>query len=366
MTISTKRRRCSQDCATMARLDDLQALLVCLRGEIPRAADWQGVIALANRTLCSPAIATSLIESGRLASLPADVATFLHEMRRRNEERNHRLLAQLDEAARVLNAGDVQPILFKGSAWLACADPARRGGRMLADLDLMVAPEQYFAVIEQLAGVGYRLESPVSRPEVPAVLWRPQDAATIDLHSDYGSRSTLFMTVDDLARGASVAQLPGSAALLPGPAARVAILLLHDQLKGRDYIRGRIDLRHLLDLRELAEKFGEPEWKELNQLFAHGYARHAMRTQLLTARRLLGLSVPDELVRGVRARLQYRRRLVQLRWPMTARALTLLSLLDPGYLAARRASKRMRASRGMLPRRESVDRLFGRSELGKI
>lgn len=95
-----------------------------------------------------------------------------------------------------------------------------------------------------------------------------------------------------------------------------------------------------------------------------------MRTQLLTARRLLGMDIPDPLVRGVRPRLQFRRRQLQRRWPALTPMLTLLSLIDPAYMAARRAARRAshngEAAGAGLPRRNSLFRLFLRNELGKI
>lgn len=356
----------------MARLDDLHGLLACLSGEIPLDADWAAIIALANRTLCSPMMAARLIDGGCFSSLPTDVRMFLKEIHSRNAERNRRLMVQLDEAATVINAVGVRPIMLKGTAWLAQARPEQRPARLLADLDLLVPPEQFFPIIDQLRDIGYRLEGAALRTDVPAVLSRPQDAATIDLHTQYGHGATLFYGFEALARGGATVGLPDSRVMLPSAIDCIAILLLHDQLKGRDYLRGRIDLRHLIDMQGFAERFENAEWRELERLFASPYGRQAMRTQLLTARRLLDMDVPDALVRGLRARLQYRRRLVQLRWPVTAPAFTLLSMLDPAYLAARRSFRRAEsASTGakggrFLPRRASMERLLLGNELGKI
>lgn len=354
----------------MARLDDLRGLLACLRGDAQAVSDWTGVIALANKTLCVPTAAARLMQSGAFPSLPPDVATFLADVHRRNEDRNRRLLKQLDEAAATLNAISVLPVALKGTAWLAGAKVEHYGDRLLADLDLMVPPDRFFAVAEQLETIGYRPESPLERPDIPAVLSRTQDAATIDLHCDYGGAAALLYGYADLARDAAMVDLPSGIVGMPSAAGCIAVLLLHDQLKGRDYLRGRIDLRHLLDIQHFAKACGEEDWDELERLFARPYARNAMRTQLLTARKLLGVAVPDRLVRGVRARLQYRRRMVQLRWPSATPMLTLLSMLDPSYLAARRASRRLATQGGtapqFLPRRDSMDRLFFRNELGKI
>lgn len=352
----------------MARLDDLRDLLVGLRGEMPARPDWARVIALANKTLCTPAIATHLLDGGHLPILPSDVQTFLREILTRNQQRNQRLIGQLDEACTAMNARGTRPVLLKGSAWLASTNLQQQGQRILADLDLMVPVEHFYAAIEQLTDIGYKLEFPALRAEVPAVLWRPQDVGTIDLHTEYGGRSTLFYQFKDLARDAAPISLPGSTALLPSAVACVAILLLHDQLKGRDYLRGRIDLRHLIDIQRLAADFDDLQWQQLDRLFRQPYAHNAMKTQLLTARKMLQMDVPDALVKGACPRLQYWRRLVQICWPMAAPVLTLLAMLDPTYLAARRAAGRGGAANTgeALPRRQSLRRLFFRNELGKI
>lgn len=365
---------CSSACVTMKRLDLLRGLLRCLRGELPPEKDWGGIIALANRSLCTPTVANRLREAGRFHDLPGDVQAFLAEILARNEERNRRLFHQLDEAAALLNQIGVQPVLLKGTAWLAGVEVERRASRLLTDIDLMVPAERFHDVIERLAGAGYRLDTPVVRPDVPVVLMRPQDAGTIDLHTEYGGATTLHFGHADLAGDGVFRHLSRGAIHLPSAVAGMAILLLHDQLKGRDYLRGRIDLRHLLDMQGLGAGMDAAGWARLDGLFGSGYARAAARTQLLTARRLLGLAVPDGMIGDVRARVQYRRRMVQLCWPVSALPMTLLSLLDPQYLAARRlwrvrggdGSATGADRSGWLPRWGSVARLLRQKEMGKI
>lgn len=357
---------------TIRQPDPLYGLLACLRGELPERADWHNIITLANRTLCSPMIAARLRDSGRFASLTSDVRLFLEEMLARNEERNRRLLLQLDEATATLETIGVRPLLLKGTAWLAGAVPERRGERMLADLDLMICPSDHRATIDRLTRLGYRLHAPVLRPDVPVVLWRPEDVATIDLHCEYGGATTMQCRAEELMHDARPVALPHSRPLLPSPIFQVAILLLHDQLKGRDYLRGRIDLRHLLDIQSLAGDFDDRQWDDLEALFTGRYARNAVKTQLLTAHKLLGLNVPRRIIRGTLPALQYRRRMIQARWPMLALPLTLLSLLDPCYLEARHGWKSRLAlpaahpSRRWLPRRASLKRLLFVREPGKV
>ncbi|NIJ16646.1 nucleotidyltransferase family protein [Sphingobium vermicomposti] len=359
----------------MNRLDRLQGLLACLDGDLPQQDDWPGIIELANHSLCTPMVASQLEAAGRFPALPPDLQRFLREVHVRNGERNRRLLLQLDEAATIMNAVGVEPILLKGTGWLAAAKEEQRADRLLTDLDLMVPPEGFHDVVDALVRAGYRPETAAVRPDVPLVLLRPEDAGTIDLHSEYGGATTLRFRHADLTVGGTRCRLPGSVAHLPPPVGSMAILLLHDQLKGRDYLRGRIDLRHMLDMRSLAAGFGPAEWESLDRLFPPGYARGAARTQLLTAHKLLGLSVPDAMIRDIRAQLQYWRRMIQVRWPVSALMLTMLSLCDPQYLAARRrwrlakgggASSSRATGRAWLPRRGSVARLLSWREVGKI
>ena len=359
----------------MNRLDRLQGLLACLDGDLPRQDDWTGIIELANHSLCTPLVASQLEAAGRFPALPSDLRRFLREIHVRNGERNRRLLNQLDEAAALLNSVGVEPVLMKGTAWLAAVKDDQRADRLITDLDLMVPPARFHDAIEQLVGAGYRLDSPLVRPDVPVVLLRPEDAGTIDLHSEYGGATTLRFTHADMVGDASLHRLTSGVAYLPSPVVGMAILLLHDQLKGRDYLRGRIDLRHMLDMRSLAAGFGPVEWERLDRLFPPGYARTAARTQLFTAHRLLGLEVPDYVRRSARAKLQHWRRMVQIRWPASALMLTMLSLLDPQYLIARRRWRLARGeklsggktgARAWLPRRVSVARLLSWKEVGKV
>ncbi|WP_022683560.1 nucleotidyltransferase family protein [Sphingobium bisphenolivorans] len=361
----------------MNRLDHLRGLLACLRGEVPVEDQWMGIIEMANHSLCTPLVASRLRDSGRLPLLPSDVQRFLEEIYGRNEERNQRLYGQLDEAAKLLNDAGIEPVVLKGTAWLAAAAPAKRGDRLLSDLDLLVPPQQIAAAVSRLQGLGYQLEAPHEGPDVPLVLFRLTDAATIDLHSDYGSRTTLHYGHGDIVRDGARHRLAQGTVYLPSTVTSVAILLLHDQLKGRDYLRGRIDLRHLVDIQSLAHGMDAVAWRQLDGLFAAGYARSAARTQLRTAKKLLGLNVPAASTGSIRAVLQYRRRLMQVRWPATALPLTMLSLLDPQYLRARRTWRAAAASPGAkeaggrqaskwLPRRTSVERLLSWREIGKI
>ena len=53
----------------------LEALIAGLRGHVMSTADWRPVIALANRTLLTPALFSALAQSGEIHRLPDDCAS---------------------------------------------------------------------------------------------------------------------------------------------------------------------------------------------------------------------------------------------------------------------------------------------------
>ena len=322
----------------MASRNPLLGLVASLRGAPPSDCAWEAVVALANRSLTTPALAARTEGSDRRDGLPRDLREFLAEVLRRNMARNERLLAQLAEAAGALNAKGIRPLLLKGTALLASHPDYASKERLLSDLDLMVAPADFVPSVDCLLRSGYRTEADCSDGRVPAVLLRPDQPGSIDLHT---GMQGLAMQCDFAVASshATVAHIGSAEVLVPSPTVQMMILVLHDQLKGRDYLQGTIDLRHLIDMEVLSRSPTAIDWSLLASLFPRGYARTALEVQLLTAKRLMGLSVPPQLCRSMLAKAQYWRRLLQARWPMSRVPLTIATLVaDPRYLVARQAS----------------------------
>lgn len=324
----------------MARRDPLHDLIDSLRGAPPIDCDWEAVVALANRSLTTPTLAVRTELSDRRNSLPPDLREFLAEVLRRNMMRNAQLLAQLVEAAGALNAAGIRPLLLKGTALLVSHPRYASKERLLSDLDLMVAPADFARSMNCLLRTGYRAEPCRSDGQVPAVLLRADQPGSIDLH---GMMQGLAMRCDFAlaSKHAAVVRVGPVEMLVPSPTVQTMILVLHDQLKGRDYLQGTIDLRHLIDMDVLSRSPVAIDWPLLASLFPRGYARTALEVQLLTAKRLIGLSVPQPLCGGVLSKAQFRRRLLQARCPMLRLPLTVATLAaDPRYFGARRAALR--------------------------
>jgi hypothetical protein len=292
---------------------DLKALAGAMQGRPPQDAEWDGVLDLANRSLITPRLAIALADH----PLPPDVDVFLQDVLARNRHRNQRLRAQLDSAALQLNRRGVTPVLLKGSAALLSADAARRDGRMLCDLDILVRPEQIDDAILALQAGGYALVSRRHGGDLHAVaeLMREGEHAMIDLHQRAPGPPGMAEVSDLRARCSTEVIGDGAAALLPSPTLQLFFLVLHDQFHDGDYWSGRLNLRHLLDTADLLGAAGGVDWAYLDSLVETPVVRNALDTLLIDARWLTGATLPAHRLRRLWPRLQHWRRLTQVSRP---------------------------------------------------
>lgn len=82
----------------------LDALVSGLQGHLVPDVDWQALIALANHTLLTPALFSSLTQSGQIERLPGDVRDYLAFIDDCNRNRNLSLRAQLIETVAAFNS----------------------------------------------------------------------------------------------------------------------------------------------------------------------------------------------------------------------------------------------------------------------
>jgi len=284
------------------------ALLGALRGEPPDTRLWTDVIELANRSWLTPALLAAFTASGRVDELPADVRQYLGFIHGRNRDRNLRLRAQLQEAVAALNRAGIRPILLKGAITLFTAPGSAIGNRMMSDLDLLIEESDSATAEASLAALGYR------RAEGQHGLWRPQDPGVVELHARAG-------VIAEYSAGESAARLlkrdrNGANALLPSPTLQALNLILHDQIKEGDYWRGCIDLRHLCDLATLSAMPGGIDWVYLRAALHGRLWLNALEMQALTLHGVLGVTIPSTMRRRLVPKLQYRRRMAQIRHPM--------------------------------------------------
>ena len=158
----------------------LEALIAGLRGRPAASADWQSVIALANHTLLTPALFSSLAHAGQIDRLPQEVGEYLRFIHDCNRERNLRLRGQLREAVTALNGRGIVPLLIKGAVPLFLSPAGRVPSRMTSDLDICVEAVEEAAAQACLEELGYAQvsgERGVMRPEDCEVALFPTDEA---------------------------------------------------------------------------------------------------------------------------------------------------------------------------------------------
>lgn len=308
----------------------LTSLCACLRGAVPARVDWVSLIGLANETLTTPALIDLVGQVER--RIPEDVCAYVRDIYQRNMARNDRLAAQFEEAVVAINACGVTPVLLKGAATLATAPDARRGTRLMADLDILVAPDQVEAALGALAGIDYQMhfETAPENEKWFAELKRPHDVGMIDLHRSAPGPAYFYRPAGQILNHCRPLSVGRGSAYVPTATHQALTLIIHDQFQDYDYWLGGIDVRHLVELRELANSPEGIDWDQLVSFAPSDLARNAVETQLVALSELLGVDVPIRLRSRLIPRLQFRRRLIQARFPVTRWPLLITALLDYG------------------------------------
>ncbi|MBA1143049.1 nucleotidyltransferase family protein [Mesorhizobium neociceri] len=290
----------------MSRGNALEALIAGLRGSPTDRTDWRAVIALANHTLLTPDLFSSLAQSGHTHYLPEDVREYLQFVHDCNRERNLRLRTQLREAVAALNRRDVVPFLLKGAIPLFLSPAGRVPSRMTSDLDLAVdSPEEAIAraCLEELGYVDVAGARGMARQ---------QDAGMLELRT---SRANGL-------EPPKLVQRDGLRVKIPPAQSRALHWMVHDLLKEGDYWRGRIDLRHLHDLARLAESDGV-DWTALQASMSDRSARNALDTQLLALHHFFGTRIPAKCAQRPMVRFQHWRRIFTATHPIIGAPLRL-------------------------------------------
>ncbi|MXP44974.1 nucleotidyltransferase family protein [Allopontixanthobacter sediminis] len=319
--------------------------------------DWTPVLALANRTLVTPALAAAL--QGK-PGVPTGVHVFLTHIAARTTERNVLMKRQLVEAVQALSNGGVTPILIKGAAFLATCQPVSVN-RLSTDLDLVIPADAAEISWGILQSIGYRAQAPSAARGAGLSFERDSDVGEVDIH--YCLRSfENWPTYDVLEPFCIRTELAGAAILMPSASLHAAILIAHDQLQERDYWRGLIDLRHLVDLREFVAGAGSLDSATLDAFFFTGRSRRALKTQLRTLEQLLPLAPLRNLEGSAWARLQCNRRFWQIGRPQMMHLLTAATLLlDPPIL-----TRRMRPLEERRERAQYLKRMFSAKKPNKV
>jgi hypothetical protein len=351
----------------------LVSLCQCLGGKAPSNLDWLAVLELANNTLTTPFLIDLVDQPDQ--SVPQDVKVFVREIYRRNAIRNELLRAQLEEAVAALNERDVIPVLLKGAAILATAVPERRATRIMADLDILVDPDQVETALQALADLDYQshFRTPPDSRKQYTDLKRARDVGMIDLHQGAPGPDYFYRPSGKLLDHCTRVSVGRGTAYLPTPTFEAFMLIIHDQFQDHDYWVGEIDVRHLVELRDLANAPEGIDWARLISFAPNRLARNAIEKQFVALAELFGVDVPAQLRRRFIPRLQFRRLLLQSRFPLARWPLLAVALLDYGNyrrgLGAEYQTDARRNGTFTLPRAGTVRHVLGivgNHRIGKI
>jgi Uncharacterised nucleotidyltransferase len=361
-------------CAMPTHNTSLIALCGCLRGEPPQHIDWPSLIGLANDTLTTPAL-MSLVERCP-EKIPHEVCQYIREISVRNQQRNKLLSSQLHDAVKALNKIGITPVLMKGAATLAASESTQQVSRLISDLDIVVSTEESEAALEALFAIGYQafVSSPEGATRWCVDLGRDADVGMIDLHRSLPGHRYFYRSIGNIRQHCSMGPSRVGTVYIPLSTYQAFILIVHDEFQDDDYWTGHIDLRHLLDLVGLARSAEGIDWKLLASLSSSKLYRNALETQMIALHSLFGVEVPRQLLGRFTPRLQFRRRLLQARFPSLRRPLLATALLDYRTYrtevgAEERTRKTSKPQLWSLPKRDSVRFLLDRSaekRVGKI
>jgi Uncharacterised nucleotidyltransferase len=308
------------------KLQALEMLSSCLRGELPEHLDWFATIALANQSMTTAVLAVRIYECNHFVNVPNDVRIFLAEILARNADRNSRLLSQMNEAVCALNNISVTPVLLKGAAILVSEGAPANKERMMSDIDMLVKAEELSKAVASLEAIGYRIFDTSNSRSGPITLARTSDVGMIDLHTKPRG-PTVLSASDWLYESCTPASIGKAQALIPSATFQLLHFVLHDQFHNRDYWKGHLDLRHLCDMSKLIANNDPIDWDLFGRLFTSRSATDALATQLIQVSRLLSSPIPEQYSRRILARIQYRRCLAQFRSPSLRLPFLLLTVL---------------------------------------
>ncbi|HUC37327.1 MAG TPA: nucleotidyltransferase family protein [Acidimicrobiales bacterium] len=205
---------------------------------------------------------------------------------------------QLREVVRALNSAGITPAPLKGALHLLEGTFSHPAERVVADIDLLVAPPDFTTAKAALEADGYGALRPrgFGQPhETQMVLDRR--GAMIELHHELGEPglNEVLSTSEYLARSATV-DLDGLRYRSPSASHVVLHNVLHAQVSDHNYAVFGLPLRQLHTLTAFVRRRGEEiDWDEVTQVMDAHHKLPVLAGYLDLAGTIFGLSEPIEL-----------------------------------------------------------------------
>jgi Uncharacterised nucleotidyltransferase len=290
--------------------------------------DWAAVVWWANKYFVAPALWTSLSRPLLREFVPLDVRNYLALLHGLNAARNGRIRLQCLDIGSTLARAGIRAALLKGATWLFDGNSSAASDRMLRDIDLAVAPQEFELAVRTLAVAGYREASGI-HIEVGHIHYAPmvRDGCEVgvEIHRDLTNRVEFLPSLEVIALARQIA--PGL--LLPVHRHRIIHNVIHAQIMNGDFVAGVLNPRDGLDLARLILGSGsEFDWTELaEEARERRYFRH-LSGAIHATHRILHSPLPPPFSDHLRGRLHAWRCVQQRRWPRITKLLETIGLLS--------------------------------------
>jgi hypothetical protein len=316
------------------------------RGDLTgRDLDWSGIIALANRHRVTPALWFNLRQKQLDDIVPAAIRSTMANIYTLNNQRNRVIKSEAVEALDRLATAHITPVLLKTVVNMFEASNAELGIWITRDIDLLVKQASLTQAASTLISAGYKASVPYD-PTLHSYppLSKPGKVVTLDVHRDIGPQRNVLSVEDAMAEAWP---LPGhDKALILSPTHRLVHLLYHSEIQDRRYELGKISLHQLLNFIYLTERFSDQiDWREAQLRLSNAGGRRILSAYCYTAERLLGITHRNWPPATTRARLHFRRCMVQKAVPMLERAVEIWGVITP-HMSRHRIDYAIGQSRG--------------------
>jgi putative nucleotidyltransferase-like protein len=228
-------------------------------------------------------------------------ATLRGEHTRRDVLLDELAVRELQAALAALDAGGIEPIVFKGAA-LAHTHYAQSWLRPRLDADLLIPPEQRWRASEILVGLGYQRPPMISGELVSYQMMFVRGHSigvehVLDVHWKIADRQAVAeaLTYDELRTRSHRITVRGSAMRVPSPVDALLIACIHRAAHHQD----ADDLIWIYDIHLIASRLTGGEWERFVNLAVDRTVSRLCARGLQLAADRFHTQLPD----GVRDRL---------------------------------------------------------------
>jgi hypothetical protein len=306
-------------------------------------AAWAALVDLTDQHHLSAAL-RSVLRHCPGPIVPEEVRGRLEAAYRRNFGRSMRIGAQLRGAVTALNSVGVVPAPLKGALHLLDGTYAHPAERVMADLDLLVAPPEVGPALTALEDAGYRAQpAPDYRGAHEILLFAPGQPVPVELHAEIGLGGIRRVLSSAQYLGGDIVERDGLSYRAPDPAFVVLHNVLHAQIQDRNHQVFGLPLRQLHTLTSYVSHQGRCiDWNVVRAHMARVDQTPVLDDYLDLARRFMAL--PAHLAPRSTPTMRARRAACMLNTELGGRpgdaVRNLQDAFGPGYLRDRYGTER--------------------------